>query len=60
MIKSSMLIHPDELSKTWIDRLVNAGIEAVGIHPCGGKNADRSLKNLLEKMKTDEFCDLID
>ena len=60
MIKSSMLIHPDELSKTWIDRLANAGIEAIGIHPRGGKNADRSLKNLLEQMETNKFCDLID
>ena len=60
MIKSSMLIHPDELSRKWIDRLADAGIEAIGIHPCGGKNADQTLKDLLEKMKTSEFCSLID
>ena len=55
-----MLIHPDELSKTWIDRLADAGVSAVGLHPVGGKNADRSLKDLLDQMKTDEFCGLID
>lgn len=59
-MKSSMLIHPDELSRTWIDRLADAGIGAVGIHPVGGKHAHRSLEDLSERMKTDKFCDLID
>lgn len=60
MIKSSMLIHPDELSRAWIDRVADAGIGAIGIHPCGGKHADRSLKDLLEQMQPGKFCDLID
>lgn len=59
-MKSSMLIHPDELSRVWIDRLVDAGIQAVGIHPCGGENAYDSLNRLLEQMKTSEFRGLID
>ena len=59
-MKSSMLIHPEELSRTWIDRLAKAGIGALGIHPRGGKNADGSLKDLLAQMKTDAFRDLID
>lgn len=59
-MKSSMLIHPDELSKEWIDRLVDAGVEAVGIHPCGGVKAHKSLENLLKQMTTSEFRDLID
>jgi hypothetical protein len=60
MMKSSMLIHPDELSRKWIDRLAKAGIGTVGIHPCGGDKAQESLENLLERMKTSEFCGLID
>jgi len=59
-MKSSMLIHPDELSKTWIDRLANAGIGTVGIHPRGGKKAHESLENLLEIMKTSKYRSLID
>jgi len=60
MMKSSMLIHPDELSRTWIDRLANAGVGTVGIHPCGGEKAHESLKDLLNRMKTSEFRELID
>ncbi len=59
-MKSSMIIHPDELSKVWIDRLADSGIGAVGIHPCGGAGAIESLENLLQLMKTSEFCGLID
>jgi hypothetical protein len=55
-----MLIHPDELSRAWIDRLASAKIKAVGIHPCGGENAHKSLENFLELAKTSEFRSLID
>ncbi len=59
-MKSSMLIHPEELSRKWIDRLVNAGIGTIGLHPVGGKKSAESLKELLCLMKTSEFCGLID
>ncbi len=59
-MKSSMIIHPDELSKAWIDRLADAGIGTLGIHPCGGKEATESLKKLLEIMKTAEYRGLIE
>ena len=47
MIKS-LLIQPDELTKTWIDRMANAGVSVLGIHPVGGKKAAQSLEELLE------------
>lgn len=59
-IQSSLIIHPDELSRTWIDRLSDAGIKTIGIHPCGGKTAYQSLENLVEQCKTQEYRDLID
>ena len=59
-MKSNMVIHPDELSKRWIDRLADAGIEVLGIHPWGGTKATESLKNLAELVKTDGFRKLID
>lgn len=59
-MKSNMVIHPDELSKRWIDRLARAGVEVLGIHPHGGKEAADSLKSLVELMKTRRFRELID
>lgn len=57
---TSMLIHPDELSKKWIDRLADSGIKAIGIHPPGGKAAAEYLKKLVERSKTSEYRKLID
>lgn len=59
-MNGSMIIHPEELSKKWIDRLANAGISTLGIHPGGGKSAVPLLKKMLETMKTDEYRSLID
>lgn len=57
---SSLLIHPDELTKAWIDRMADNGITVLGIHPVGGKNAVSSLQELLKWLKTEEFRGLID
>ena len=59
-MKNSMIIHPDELSEKWIDKLANAGIGAIGIHPCGGRNAFESLAELLKRMQTPSYRRLID
>jgi len=59
-MKASMIIHPDEVSEAWIDRLADAGIGILGIHPVGGENAARSLQNLLETARTPAFRRLID
>ena len=59
-MKSSMLIHPDELSEAWIDRLARAGIKTLGIHPKGGRNAAKSLEEMIEMMKTPNYRRLID
>ena len=59
-MRSSMIIHPDEISKTWIDRLANAGIDTLGIHSRGGRSAINALKDLIERTKTKEYRELID
>ena len=59
-MKSSMIVHPDELSKDWIDRLADAGISTIGLHPCGGDEAFDCLVNLMERLQTKEYRDLID
>lgn len=57
---SEIIIHPDELSKKWIEKVVNANVDILGIHPTGGKTASESLENLLELLKTNQFKALID
>ena len=59
-MKNGMIIHPGELSKKWIDRLADAGIDTLGIHPEGGGDAPKTLARLLELLKTPEYRALID
>jgi len=59
-IVSGMIIHPEELSKEWIDKLADAGITVLGIHPRGGIWAAESLKQLVNDLKTPKYRELID
>lgn len=59
-MKNGMIIHPGELSKKWIDRLAEAKVNTLGIHPEGGAGAPKSLERLLELLKTPEYRALID
>ena len=59
-MKNGMIIHPGELSKKWIDRLADAGVGTLGIHPEGGSGAPKSLERLLGLLKTPEYRVLID
>ena len=59
-MKNGIIIHPGELSKKWIDRLADAGIDTLGIHPEGGAGAPKSLERLLGLLKTPEYRALID
>ncbi len=55
-MKSSMIIHPEELSRRWIDKLAAAGVSTLGIHPVGGAGvAQHSLRALIEQMKSDSY-----
>ena len=59
-MKNGMIIHPGELSRKWIDRLADAGVGTLGIHPEGGKDAPKTLEHLLSLLKTPEYRALID
>ena len=59
-MKSSMIVHPDELSREWVDRLVEAGVGIVGIHPIGGTVAAAHVEQLLETVKTKEYREAVD
>lgn len=59
-MKSALLIHPEEITKKWIDRMADAGISTLGIHPKGGRLAAVHLRALLKEMKTERYRALID
>lgn len=59
-MKSQILIHPEELSKDWIDRMADAGVSVLGIHPWGGKHAVKSIQGMLDSLKQPEYRALLD
>ena len=59
-MRSEILIHPEELSKRWIDRMAGAGIRVLGVHPVGGTNAADSLSALLRRLDEADFRVLLD
>ena len=59
-MKSEIILFPDEISHTWIDRMADAGINAMGIHLQGGEDAAEALKSLVVAMKQPEYRALLD
>ena len=55
-----LLIHPEELSREWVDRLANQGVEVLGLHPVGGNSAADSAKRLMRQVEDPAFRRLID
>ena len=59
-MRSSILIHPEELTKKWIDRMADSGVSVLGLHPRGGGDAVESLAELERLFENNTFCGLID
>jgi hypothetical protein len=59
-MKKSILIHPDELSKVWIDRMVRENIDVIALHPPGGNKAHEYLAKMLEMLEAPEYRALLD
>lgn len=59
-IKASLLIHPDELSYKWIDRIAEGGIPTLALHPPGGIHADETLLELCRRLEDGEYRKMID
>ncbi len=60
MASCSLLVHPHELSKEWIDRMVKNKIPTIALHPVGGPKSHENLKDLVHRCQTPEFRSLID
>lgn len=56
----TLLIHPEELSYAWIDRLVAHGIPTLALHPVGGRRAHESLAAMVEQLQGDEMRRMLD
>ena len=55
-----LIVHPDELSQKWIDRLKDLGTDTLGIHSVGGGSAHEHLARMIESQKSDEVKALFD
>lgn len=58
--KQSLLIHPEELSIKWIDRMHSLNVETITLHPRGGRNAYKTLEEMLQMLETEEFRSMLD
>ncbi|MGI6172269.1 MAG: DUF4838 domain-containing protein [Christensenellales bacterium] len=45
--RNGIIIHPEELDATWPERLSDAKINVLGLHPVGGVNAHVSLEDAI-------------
>lgn len=57
---ASLLIHPEELSREWIDRCTELGIPTIALHPVGGIRSPLTMKAMLERLETPEYRLLLD
>lgn len=55
-----LIVHPEELSNKWIDRLSELKVETLGIHSVGGTLAHVYIAQMLESLKNKETRDLFD
>ncbi len=55
-----LIIHPDEITDVWINRLKENNIEVLGIHSEGGTKAHEHLEAMLSLCKTPEYRQKID
>lgn len=54
-MKKSIIIHPEELTDNMVNRVIDCGVEVLGLHPVGGKRAAESLTALVKLKGTREF-----
>ncbi len=59
-MKRSLLIHPEELSLRWIDRACALGLDTLALHPRGGKNAWRTLEEMLVMLDSPAYRAMLD
>lgn len=46
--RRGILVHPEDLTLGWIDRMASAGLNTLGLHPVGGVQAHESLQRAID------------
>ena len=57
---SKIIMHTEEISRKWIDRMADAGINVRGIHSKGERCAAEHLKSLIKTMNQPNYRELLD
>ncbi|MBQ9083064.1 MAG: DUF4838 domain-containing protein [Clostridia bacterium] len=60
MKNATLLIHPDELSYKWIDRMAAHKIPTLALHPAGGRKAPRTLAAMVEQLQDPDYRAMLD
>lgn len=45
--RRGIIVHPEDLTERWIDRMAAAGLNNLGLHPVGGKKAPESMEEAI-------------
>ncbi|MBR6789773.1 MAG: DUF4838 domain-containing protein [Oscillospiraceae bacterium] len=56
-MKTKLLVNTDDILCGWVERMHKNGVDIVGIHPEGGKQAHHSLDHLLRMLKLPKYRD---
>ena len=59
-MEKGILVHPEELTLSWLDRMKDAGLNLLGLHPVGGRKAHLSLQEAVERHREPGFRRLLD
>lgn len=57
--RRGLIIHPEELDASWPDRLCDAHINTLGLHPVGGINAAQTLESAIQRHSLPYFRELL-
>ena len=52
--RRGIIVHPEDLTFDWIDRMAEAGLDTLGLHPVGGVKAHESLQRAIDWHATEE------
>ena len=52
--RRGIIVHPEDLTLDWIERMADAGLNTLGLHPVGGVKAHESLQRAIDWHATEE------
>jgi len=52
--RRGIIVHPEDLTLDWIERMEHAGLNTLGLHPVGGMKAHESLQRAIDWHATQE------